>query len=116
MSSWFAEEGLISDSPANVSAAENAGNPHYLPTGDRWRQILPDELVLLDLWGKLDCLGAVFADITWMGKRAADPQRLTQAFAAVRDARDAAVAFVQQRVRSGHEVRGWEVDRPPPLY
>ena len=34
------------------------------------RQIRPDELVLLDLWGKLDRLGAVFADITWVGTRA----------------------------------------------
>jgi Xaa-Pro aminopeptidase len=112
MSSWFVEEGLISDSPANVSAAENAGNPHYLPTAERWRQIRPDELVLVDLWGKLDRLGAVFADITWMGFTGSRiPERFTRAFAAVREARDAAVAFVRQGVRSGHEVRGWEVDR-----
>ena len=33
----------------------------------RHRAIRPDEIVLLDLWGKLDRPGAVFADITWMG-------------------------------------------------
>ena len=32
MVEWFEEEGLISDSEPNVSAAGNAGNPHYLPT------------------------------------------------------------------------------------
>ena len=32
MAGWFRDEGLISDSEPNVSAAENAGNPHYLPT------------------------------------------------------------------------------------
>ena len=34
--------------------AENAGNPHYLPTAAAHRTIRPDELVLLDLWGKLE--------------------------------------------------------------
>ena len=67
MAGWFRDEGLVSDSAPNVSAAENAGNPHYLPTAGGHRAIRPDELVLLDLWGKLDRPGAVFADITWMG-------------------------------------------------
>ena len=31
------------------------------------RAIHPDELVLLDLWGKLETPGAVYADITWVG-------------------------------------------------
>ena len=57
MAIWFADEGLISDSAPNVSAAENAGNPHYLPTAASARPIRRDELVLLDLWGKLDTPG-----------------------------------------------------------
>jgi Xaa-Pro dipeptidase len=48
---WFAEEGLVSDSAPNVSAQENAGNPHYLPSERRSRTVRPDELLLLDLWG-----------------------------------------------------------------
>jgi Xaa-Pro aminopeptidase len=112
MSGWFAEEGLVSDSPAMVSAAENAGNPHYLPTASASRAIRPDEVVLLDLWAKLDAPGAVFADITWMGYTGtAVPDRVVRAFAAVRDARDRAAALVQQRIRAGDEVRGFEVDR-----
>ena len=51
-----------------------------------------DELLLLDLWGKLETPGAVFADITWVGFTGAQvPDEMTNAFAAVRDARDAAV-------------------------
>jgi Xaa-Pro dipeptidase len=112
MSGWFADEGLVTDSPPNVSASENAGNPHYLPTPAASRTMGPDELVLLDLWGKLDRPGAVFADITWMaytGRRI--PDRFARAFAAVRDARDAAIGFVQEAARAEREVRGWEVDR-----
>jgi Xaa-Pro aminopeptidase len=112
MDRWFEEEGLVSDAPANVSAAENAGNPHYLPTAAAHRAIRPDELVLIDLWGKLPAPGAVFADITWVGYTGArPPERFTRAFDAVAAARDAAIALVQRACRAGQELRGWQVDR-----
>jgi Xaa-Pro aminopeptidase len=112
MVEWFAEEGLVSDAEPNVSAAENAGNPHYLPTASFARPIRPDEVVLLDLWGKLDRPGAVYADITWVAYTGTQvPDRVTRAFQAVRDARDAGVRLVQSRTRAGQDVRGFEVDR-----
>jgi Xaa-Pro aminopeptidase len=112
MVEWFEEEGLVSDSEPNVSAGENAGNPHYLPTSTASRAIRADDLVLLDLWGKLNRPGAVFADITWVGYTGREaPDRMTRAFAAVRDARDAGIALVRERVRAGNDVHGWEVDR-----
>lgn len=112
MAGWFRDEGLISDSDPNVSAEENAGNPHYLPTSSACRAIRSDELVLLDLWGKLDRPGAVFADITWMGYTGRRvPDRYTQAFATVAAARDAAIALVQRAAAGGQELRGWQVDR-----
>lgn len=112
MAGWFRDEGLISDSAPNVSVAENAGNPHYLPTKPAHRRIGPEQLVLLDLWGKLDRPGAVFADITWVGYTGArPPERQVKAFAAVGAARDAAVALVQRAVAAGQELRGWQVDR-----
>jgi Xaa-Pro dipeptidase len=112
MRGWFADEGLVSDSMPNVSAQENAGNPHYLPTAAHTRAIGPDELVLIDLWAKLDVPGAVFADITWVGftGRTAPPE-MTRAFEAVREARDAAVALVESAAAAGRDLRGWEVDR-----
>jgi Xaa-Pro dipeptidase len=112
MAGWFTEEGLVSDYEPNVSAGENAGNPHYLPTASAARAIRADDLVLLDLWGKLDQQGAVFADITWVGYTGGQvPDRMTQAFAAVRDARDAGIGLVQRRIRANQDLRGWEVDR-----
>ena len=99
MAGWFADEGLVSDSDPMVSAKENAGNPHYLPTARlSARSIGRDELVLLDLWGKLDRPGAVYADITWVGYTGIDGSgRSGDAFAAVARRRDAAVALVQER-------------------
>jgi Xaa-Pro aminopeptidase len=112
MAGWFREAGLVTDSDPNVSAEENAGNPHYLPTATANRPIRADELVLLDLWGKLDRPGAVFADITWMGYTGRQvPERYVTAFAAVAAARDAAIALVQRAAAAGEELRGWQVDR-----
>jgi Xaa-Pro dipeptidase len=112
MAGWFRDEGLVSDSDPNVSAAENAGNPHYLPTATEHRAIRANQIVLLDLWGKLDVPGAVFADITWIGFSGRDvPDRYAKAFETVRRARDAAIQLVQRAAREGREVRGFEVDR-----
>ena len=112
MTGWFEAEGLITDAPPVVGAQENAGNPHYMPSEEKHRAIGDTEVVLLDLWGKLPSPGAVFADITWVGFTAASvPDKYVKAFNAARDGRDAAVALVQQRVKDGQEIRGFEVDR-----
>jgi Xaa-Pro aminopeptidase len=112
MAGWFRDEGLVTDSDPNVSVDANAGNPHYLPTAANHRPITTGAVVLLDLWGKLDRPGAVFADITWMGYSGRHvPERIARAFDAACGARDAAVRLVQERARGGREIRGWEVDR-----
>jgi len=112
MVGWFKDEGLTSDSAPCVSAQENAGNPHYLATAAQHRVIRKDELVLLDLWGKLETPGSVFADITWIGFAGQSvPDRMAQAFGAICGARDAAVDIVQAAARDGREVRGFEADR-----
>ncbi len=112
MVGWFGDEGLIADSAPCVSAQENAGNPHYLASATTHRVIRPDELVLLDLWGKLATPGAVYADITWIGFAGSRvPDRMTAAFAAICGARDAAVATVEEAARAGRDVRGFEADR-----
>ena len=112
MVKWFENEGLTSDSPPVVAAGANAGNPHYLPTAERSSAILAEQILLLDLWGKFATPGAVFADITWVGFTGDDvPQGPSDAFRAVLAARDAAVSCVEDAARSGHDLRGWEVDR-----
>jgi Xaa-Pro dipeptidase len=112
MVAWFAEEGLISDSAPVVAAQENAGNPHYQPTAALNRAIGMNEIVLLDLWGKLPAPGAVFADITWVGFTGrVVPPEYAKVFAAARDGRNAGVELVKSAARAGRELRGYEVDR-----
>jgi Xaa-Pro dipeptidase len=112
MVGWFSDEGLVTDSPPCVAAQENSGNPHYQPTNAVTRSIGANELVLLDLWGKLKAPGAVFADITWMGfTGSAVPDKYARVFAAARDGRNAGVEAVKRAVAEGRELRGYEVDR-----
>ena len=112
MVGWFADEGLTSDSAPVVAIGGNSGNPHYLPTAGASAPITPDEVLLLDLWGKKTQPGAVFADITWVGVSSASaPAEAAEAFAAVVAARDEAVRVVDEAVKTGGDLRGWEVDR-----
>ena len=53
MMGWMDDEGLTASDTPNVSAQENAGNPHYHPSPEVHRAIRPGEILLLDLWGKL---------------------------------------------------------------
>jgi Xaa-Pro dipeptidase len=109
---WFADEGLVSDSAPVVAVGPHAGDPHYLPTQASASVIGPDQLLLLDLWGKVTQPGAVFADITWVGFTGrVVPAPMAKVFDAAARARDAAVALVQAAAREGRELRGWEVDR-----
>ncbi|HXG53760.1 MAG TPA: M24 family metallopeptidase [Vicinamibacterales bacterium] len=112
MLGWFTDEALISSDAPNVSAQEHAGDPHYTVTRETSRRIGPNEILLLDLWGKLATPGAVFADITWVGYTGRTvPAEYVNAFTAARDGRDAAVTLVQSSVRDGADLRGWQVDR-----
>jgi Xaa-Pro aminopeptidase len=112
MVQWFEDEGLTSDSAPDVALGSNAGNPHYLPLRETSAVIVPDQVLLLDLWAKVREPGAVFADITWVGftgTRVAD--EAARAFDVIVRARDAALALVEESAMTGRELHGWEVDR-----
>jgi Xaa-Pro aminopeptidase len=112
MWTWFAEEGLISDAAPLVAVMENASDPHYMPAATASRTIGSNELLLLDLWGKLPTPEAVFADISWVGYTGTEvPDDMTRVFETARDARDAAVTLVQDAAAQARDIRGYELDR-----
>ena len=111
MVEWFREEGLIADAPPIVAAQENAGNPHYAPSREKTRAIRPNEILLLDLWGKLEKPGAVYADITWTGFAGDPPEAIARAFEVIVAGRDAAIKRVKDGVGTPDGVCGFEVDR-----
>ena len=111
--SGSAKRGSIADSaPIVGGAGERRQSPLRAVSRQVSRPIRPNELLLLDLWGKLDQPGAVYADITWTGfaGHAARPSRQGLR-AAIVPGRDAAVAKVKSAVAAGQPVHGWEVDR-----
>lgn len=107
------EQGLVLADAPLVAANGNASNPHYEPGVLTNSPIRRGDLVLFDFWAHLPGTDAIFADYTWMGfagTRAEIPAHQREVFAIVRDARDAGVAFVRQRLSAGEPVRGCEAD------
>ncbi len=103
--------GLVTSSPPIAAVNAHSADPHYSPSSEGSAPIRLGDLVLIDLWAKQPGPGAVYADITWTGFVGATvPARHRDIFQIVRQARDAAVTFVQGRVRAGAFPYGWEVD------
>jgi Xaa-Pro aminopeptidase len=102
-------KGLVFDHPPIVGFGPNAANPHYEPVPGEDLSLVPDQVVLLDLWGG-PRLGTVFADQTWMGFSGRNvPPKVQQVWRVVRDARDAAIAVVMRK--AGKEpLYGYEGD------
>ena len=108
----FRANGLETEDGPNASVGPSSGDPHYEPRAGTSRTIRAGELLLLDVWAKLAQPGSVYYDITWMGFLGAEvPARYGKLFSIAREARDAAVAFVQKNVRAGRPIAGFEVDR-----
>jgi Xaa-Pro dipeptidase len=103
----FREKGMVTDHGPDVAVNEHASDPHYEPTADRHAEIRHDDLVLIDMWAKLDTPDAVYYDITWTGFCGEQPrQDVQQVFEIVRDARDIGI----EAVRSGMAKQGYQVD------
>ena len=103
--------GLVTSSPPIAAVNAHSADPHYGPASQGSAPIRQGDLVLIDLWAKQPGPGAVYADITWTGFVGATVSaRHQDIFQIVRRARDAAVTFVQGRVRAGEFPYGWEVD------
>jgi len=108
MKSEFVANGLFTDHGPNVSATENAANPHYDPSAAAPRLFRAGDSILIDLWAMEP--NAPYADQTWMASIGAPSPKLQLVWNTTRDARDAAIALLRDRVKTGTPVRGAEVD------
>lgn len=105
--------GLLMPDPPIVAVNANSGNPHYEPSERHHSPIRPGDLILCDFWARLPHHGAIFADYTWVafaGSQDEIPDRQRMVFDVVRQARDAGIAFVRERVATGEPIEGWQVD------
>ena len=107
----FQERGLVTNWPPIVGANVNASDSHYSPQANGSAPIRRGDLVLLDLWAKLDQPDAVYYDITWMAFCAESvPEPMVKAFAVATGARDAGIKLVKEARAAGRTLRGFEVD------
>jgi Xaa-Pro aminopeptidase len=107
----FERAGLFTDHGPIVGVNANASNPHYEPEHDSSEMIRQDDVILIDLWAKLNRPGTVYYDITWVGFSGTDvPSDVRNVFEIVTGGRDAAVARVQAAMERGDDLRGFEVD------
>jgi Xaa-Pro aminopeptidase len=104
----FARAGLETDHGPDVAASESAANPHYAPSAATPRLVRRGDVLLVDLWAREP--GGVYADQTWMGSLGTPSDKVQQVWEAVRDARDAALTLLRDRIAAGTIVRGGEAD------
>jgi Xaa-Pro aminopeptidase len=112
---WILEQfraaGVMTEESPIVAVGPHSGNPHYEPQASGSSRIRAGDLLLLDVWGKMDRPGSVYYDITWVGFLGASvPAKYAKIFAVVAEARDGAIGFVQQSVAAGRVIQGWQVD------
>jgi Xaa-Pro aminopeptidase len=92
-----------------VAVDENSSNPHYFPQKEHSKFIKRGSKILIDIWARKP--NGIYYDVTWMaffGKNVDDEFR--RVFEIVRDARDLAVDFINERISRNSEIRGYEVD------
>ena len=107
----FREEGLFADHGPDVAVNANASNPHYEPKQDSSSVIKQGDIVLIDMWAKLNQPEGVYYDITWMGFCGQQPPAaMERVFHIVREARDRAIQCAQDAVAAKREFCGYEVD------
>jgi Xaa-Pro aminopeptidase len=107
----FRAKSVVSDSAPIVAVGPHSGDPHYEPLQKGSSLVRQGDLLLLDIWAKTSAPNSVYYDITWVGFLGAKiPEQYAKIFAIVRDARDAAVHFVQENVSAGRAIEGWQVD------
>ena len=106
----FRKGGMVTDNSPIVGVNSHAGDPHYEPKPETNSPVHPGDVVLIDMWAKLDQPGAVYYDITWTGFCGDAPDRVRNVYAAVTGARDAAIAAVMSAISAGQDLRGYQVD------
>jgi Xaa-Pro dipeptidase len=107
----MADAGLVWEHGPNVSVNTNSSDSHYEPSAEVHAPIRSGDFLLIDIWARPDRESTVFYDITWTGVVDREPTSQEQTvFDTVRNARDAAIARVQQAFAAGKPIAGWEAD------
>ena len=110
----FEAQGLEADHGPTVAVGPNGADPHYASSDERPFRITAGQTLMIDLWAREKASGdrpaGIHADQTWMASLGEPSPRATEVWLAIRDARDAALDLLRDRLGAGAAVRGAEVD------
>ena len=105
-------KGLDRDHAPIVAVNAHAADPHFEPAKQASAPIRRGDILLIDLWGKqADRQDSCFADVTWTAWCGTQvPSQVAAIFETVRNARDAALEFMDRALSDGRPVQGAQVD------
>jgi len=113
--SEFKKEGMITQKeyPAQIIGfGKNTSMVHYYPKVGNSKTAEKDNLVLIDIWAKLDEKDAPFADITWMGYTGKDiPKEFREAFKLVGGARNEVIKFLNNGLKNKKLPKSVEIEK-----
>lgn len=111
----YKKHGLVNDNKkefAIVAFGENTKEVHYFPSSTSNRKLKTGDLVLLDMWARLEKKEAPYSDVTFMfyaGKII--PKEVEEVWTVLIDARDTAVRYIKKEIKKGIIPRGLDIDR-----
>jgi Xaa-Pro aminopeptidase len=107
----FSEAGMVTNCGPIVAVNAHSSDSHYSPPAEGSSIIRRGDLVLLDLWAKMDADDGVYYDSTWMAYCGnVPPARMVAVFEVVMGARDVGIELVNQAMAAGRTIRGCDVD------
>lgn len=99
------------DHPPICAVNAHSADPHYEPLPGQSSVIREGDFILIDLWCKGNQPHSVYGDITRVGVAAKQPtEKQAVVFAVVKEAQDAAIAFVKKQYQAKRPMRGFEID------
>jgi Xaa-Pro aminopeptidase len=113
--SEFKKQGLMTDKkhPAQIVAVnENSAIVHHFPKKNSSKIIGKNNLILIDIWAKLEEGDSPFADITWMAFSGKDiPRQIQRTFKMVIKARGVALKFIKKELKNKNFQKTKDIDK-----
>ena len=110
----YENHGLINDDEkefAIIAFAKNTKEIHYFPKG-KGRKLTTNNLILLDIWARINSKNATYADATFMfyfGNKV--PNEIQRKWKVLTKSRDTAIKYTKNKTKKGKLPRGLDIDR-----
>ena len=111
----YKRHGLVNDDRkefAIVAFGQNTKEVHYFPSAVTNLKLQDADLILLDIWARLDKKNTPYADATFMfffGKKI--PNEIQKKWKVLTEARDIAIKFIENEISKNKLPRGLDIDR-----